>query len=148
MCLIKLKMECIASRGASLPKGDRGGSGKHRLKPGIVIYLTLRPLRTSILVPPAAYVSCWGVAGAATHLSAITQSCLLCCVASWERCPTFIPVADPGGVPPARAPPKGPDYFVLTYKFFETEPPRELAPPPTRLAPPLREILDPPLYPF
>ena len=36
--------------------------------------LTLRPLRTSILVPPAAYVSCWGVAGAATHLSAVTQA--------------------------------------------------------------------------
>ena len=53
--------------------------------------LTPRPLRTSILVPPAAYVSCWGVAGAATHLSAVTQSCLLCCVASRERCPTFIP---------------------------------------------------------
>ena len=53
--------------------------------------LTLRPLRTSILVPPAAYVSCWGVGGAATHLSAVTQSCLLCRVASWERCPTFIP---------------------------------------------------------
>ena len=53
--------------------------------------LTLRPLRTSILVPPAAYVSCWGVAGAATHLSAVTQSCLLCRVASQERCPTFIP---------------------------------------------------------
>ena len=54
-------------------------------------YLTLRLLRTSILVPPAAYVSCWGVAGAATHLSAITQSCLLCRVASRESCPTFIP---------------------------------------------------------
>ena len=53
--------------------------------------LTLRPLRTSILVPPAAYISCWGVAGAATHLSAITQSCLPCCVASRESCPTFIP---------------------------------------------------------
>ena len=53
--------------------------------------LTLRPLRTSILVPPAAYVSCWGVAGAATHLSAITKSCLLCRVASRESCPTFIP---------------------------------------------------------
>ena len=53
--------------------------------------LTLRPLRTSILVPPAAYVSCWGVAGAATHLSAVTQSCLLCRVASRESCPTFIP---------------------------------------------------------
>ena len=53
--------------------------------------LTLRPLRTSILVPPAAYVSCWGVAGAVTHLSAVTQSCLLCRVASWESCPTFIP---------------------------------------------------------
>ena len=53
--------------------------------------LTLRPLRTSILVPPAAYVSCWGVAGTATHLSAVTQSCLLCRVASWESCPTFIP---------------------------------------------------------
>ena len=54
-------------------------------------WLTLRPLRTSILVPPAAYVSCWGVAGAATHLSAVTQSCLLCRVASRESCPTFIP---------------------------------------------------------
>ena len=53
--------------------------------------LTLRPLRTSILVPPAAYVSCWGVGGAATHLSAVTQSCLLCRVASRESCPTFIP---------------------------------------------------------
>ena len=36
--------------------------------------LTLRPLRTSILVPPAAYVSCWGVAGAATHLSALHKA--------------------------------------------------------------------------
>ena len=53
--------------------------------------LTLRPLRTSILVPPAAYVSCWGVAGTVTHLSAVTQSCLLCRVASREICPTFIP---------------------------------------------------------
>ena len=53
----------------------------------------LRPLRTSI-VPPAAYVSCWGVAGAATHLSAVTQSCLLCRVASRESCPTFIPFND------------------------------------------------------
>ena len=58
---------------------------------GIIPPLTLRPLRTSILVPPAAYISCWGVAEAATHLSAITQSCLLCRVASRERCPTFIP---------------------------------------------------------
>ena len=33
-------------------------------------------------------------------------------------------------------PPTGPDSFVLTYKFFETKPPRELAPPPSRLAPP------------
>ena len=55
------------------------------------LILTLWPLRTSILVPPAAYVSYWGVGGAATHLSAITQSCLLCHVASRERCPTFIP---------------------------------------------------------
>ena len=53
--------------------------------------LPLRPLRTSILVPPPAYVSCWGVAGTATHLSAVTQSCLLCRVASREICPTFIP---------------------------------------------------------
>ena len=53
--------------------------------------LTLRLLRTSLLVSPAAYVSCWGVVGAATHLSAVTQSCLLCRVASRERCPTFIP---------------------------------------------------------
>ena len=27
-----------------------------------------------------------------------------------------------------RTPPKGPDSFVLTDKFFETEPPRELRP--------------------
>ena len=59
--------------------------------PTQICNLTLRPLRTSILVPPAAYVSCWGVAGAATHLSAVTQSCLLCRVASRESCPTFIP---------------------------------------------------------
>ena len=26
-------------------------------------------------------------------------------------------------------PPMGPDSFVLTYKFFETRPPRELVPP-------------------
>ena len=32
-------------------------------------------------------------------------------------------------MPPVRAPPKGPDSFVLTYKFFETELPRELATP-------------------
>ena len=58
----------------------------------------------------------------------------------------MLTVADPGGgVPPARAPPKGPDSFVLTYKFFETEPPRELAPPLRGWRPPLREILDPPL---
>ena len=30
----------------------------------------------------------------------------------------LIPVADPGSA--AGAPPKGPDSFVLTYKFFET----------------------------
>ena len=41
-------------------------------------------------------------------------------------------------------PPKGPDSFVLTYKFFETELPRELAPP-YEVGTPLREILDPPL---
>ena len=29
-------------------------------------------------------------------------------------------VADPGGAPPARIPPKGPDSFILTYKFFKT----------------------------
>ena len=55
------------------------------------VQLTLWPLRTSILVPPAAYVSCWGVEGAATHLSAVTQSYLLCRVASRESCPTFTP---------------------------------------------------------
>ena len=37
-------------------------------------------------------------------------------------------------------PPKGPDSFVLTYKIFETQPCRELAPP-------LRKILNPPLLP-
>ena len=31
-----------------------------------------------------------------------------------------VAVADPGGAPPAHAPPTGPDSFVLTYKFFET----------------------------
>ena len=40
-----------------------------------------------------------------------------------------------GGAAGAR-PPKGPDSFVLTYKFFETEPPRELAPPYEVGAPP------------
>ena len=29
-------------------------------------------------------------------------------------------LADPGGAADVRAPPKGPDSFVLTYKFFET----------------------------
>ena len=41
-------------------------------------------------------------------------------------------------MPGARPPPQGPDSFVLTYKIFETLPPRESTPP-------LREILDPPL---
>ena len=31
----------------------------------------------------------------------------------------LIPLADPGGATSAR-PPKGPDSFVLTYKFYET----------------------------
>ena len=43
-----------------------------------------------------------------------------------------------GGVPPARAPPKGPDSFVLTYKIF-----RNVAA--SGVGAPLREILDPPL---
>ena len=37
-------------------------------------------------------------------------------------------VVDPGGCH-WRMPPEGPDSFVLTYKFFETELPRELASP-------------------
>ena len=43
-------------------------------------------------------------------------------------------MADPGGT--TGAPPKGPDSFILTYKYFETYLPRELAPPLTRMAPP------------
>ena len=52
----------------------------------------------------------------------------------------FLFVKCSGGSRGCRRPPKGPDSFVLTYNFFETEPPRELAPPP-----PPWEILDPPL---
>ena len=44
-------------------------------------------------------------------------------------------VADPGGAASAH-PPKGPDSFILTYKFFETELPRELVPPYEVGAPP------------
>ena len=39
-------------------------------------------------------------------------------------------VADPGGAAGAR-PPKGPDFFVLTCKFFETATSGVGAPPPT-----------------
>ena len=45
-------------------------------------------------------------------------------------------LADLGGARPARAPPKGPNSFVLTYKIFKTKPPRESTPPPTRSTPP------------
>ena len=41
------------------------------------------------------------------------------------------------GVPPVRTPPKGPDSFILTYKFFETEPPWDLVPPYEVGAPPM-----------
>ena len=51
-------------------------------------------------------------------------------------------LADLGGRAP-RMPPKGPDSFVLTYKIFETLPPRGGRPPRGRR--PLREILDLPL---
>ena len=84
--------------GPEVPVPSRNGKGMWMTfsvsfrKVKETICLTLRPLRTSIQVPPAAYVSCWGVACAATHLSAVTQSCLLCRVASLESCPTFIPL--------------------------------------------------------
>ena len=32
---------------------------------------------------------------------------------------TRISLADPGGAHPVRDPPKGPNSFVLTYKFYE-----------------------------
>ena len=32
----------------------------------------------------------------------------------------YVPLADLGGARPARAPPKGPNSFVLTYKIFKT----------------------------
>ena len=35
----------IASSGASLPKGDRGGSGKSRVEPGTVLGTTLRSMQ-------------------------------------------------------------------------------------------------------
>ena len=44
-------------------------------------------------------------------------------------------VADPGGAASTH-PPKGPDSFILTYKFFEMEPPQELASPLQGLCPP------------
>ena len=81
----EIKIKCLQSFQMSRPNSLN--FSMHIIFPR----LTLWPLRTSILVSPAAYVSCWGVEGAATHLSAITQSCLLCRVASRESCPTFIP---------------------------------------------------------
>ena len=54
-------------------------------------------------------------------------------------------LADPGGAPPARAPPTGSISFIFAYVFAEKCTLQRLAPPPNGLAPPQREILDPPL---
>ena len=47
-------------------------------------------------------------------------------VANYEDFPKFSSISSDYTVPP---PPKGPDSFVLTYKFYETLPCGELAPP-------------------
>ena len=54
-------------------------------------------------------------------------------------------LADPGGVPPARAPPTGSNSFVFAYVFAKKHPHRRSAPPPNGSAPPQWEILDLPL---
>ena len=49
---------------------------------------------------------------------------------------TTTTLADPRGAHPARAPPKGPNPFVSTYKICKMSPHRESVAPLTRLAPP------------
>ena len=46
------KLKCTASSSASLPKGDRGGSRKHHMEPGIVLGINMTDFIGSFTMSP------------------------------------------------------------------------------------------------